>query len=119
MIVAVAGPITQPVRFRVANDDHVHVALPKLYGAPAYARPPARPVQRAARPFDPDELPLESAWTDEERQLVETPGGHPAAGSVSVAVPGEPGARPLLRGRPFSLKSITGRLLGDESHTDA
>jgi hypothetical protein len=40
-------------------------ALPRLVGAPAYARPPA--IVTAPRPFDPDELPLESAQTEEER----------------------------------------------------
>src|SRR4051794_24656915 len=41
-------------------------ALPKLVGAPAYARPPAA-VEGAPRPFDPDELPLEVDQTEEER----------------------------------------------------
>ena len=40
-------------------------ALPRLVGAPAYARPPA--IVTAPRPFDPDELPLESDQTEEER----------------------------------------------------
>jgi hypothetical protein len=40
-------------------------ALPRLVGAPAYARP-AAPVA-APRPFDPDELPLEIDQTEEER----------------------------------------------------
>ena len=48
----------------MANEDHVHVALPKLYGAPAYARPPVVPVQQAERPIDPDALPLEAVQTD-------------------------------------------------------
>ena len=42
--------------FYVAIDEQ-HVALPKLYGAPAYARPP-RPAAVADRPFDPDDLPI-------------------------------------------------------------
>ena len=44
--------------------DEQHVALPKLYGAPAYARP-AAPVDLTPRPFDPDELPLEMDQTPE------------------------------------------------------
>lgn len=119
MIVRVAGPNTQPVRNRVANDDHGHVALPKLYGAPAYARPPAKPVERAERPFDPDELPLESARTDEDRELAPGFDGGEAPGAATTTAALERPARPLLRGRPFSLKSITGRLMGDETHTDA
>ena len=46
--------------------DEQHVALPKLYGAPAYARP--QPVVATGpRPFDPDDLPIEAVQTDEER----------------------------------------------------
>ena len=50
--------------------DEQHVALPKLYGAPAYARPPV-PVETVARPFDPDELPIEADQTEEEREFAE------------------------------------------------
>ena len=39
--------------------DEQHVAMPKLYGAPAYGRPPV-PAETVARPFDPDELPIEA-----------------------------------------------------------
>lgn len=117
MIVPVAGPTTQPVRNRVANDDHGHVALPKLYGAPAYARPPAQPVQRTERPFDPDELPLESARTEEERELALEIGVDEVP--ATMAAPADSSSRPMLRGRPFSLKAITGRLMGDETRTDA
>ena len=53
----------------MANEEHAHVALPKLYGAPAYARPPVLTVVTAERPFDPDALPIEAHQTDEEREL--------------------------------------------------
>ena len=56
-----------------------HVALPKLYGAPAYARPPA-PVAVGPRPFDPDELPLEVYQTEEER----TAAAHLAARTYEI-----------------------------------
>jgi hypothetical protein len=46
-----------------------HMALPRLYGGPAYSRPP-RPVEVLARPFDPDELPLEADRTDDDIALV-------------------------------------------------
>ncbi|MEX1171858.1 MAG: hypothetical protein WEG56_04505 [Chloroflexota bacterium] len=95
--------------------DEQHVALPKLYGAPAYARPPA-PVATTARPFDPDDLPIEAVMTDEERELAATlpartwiPGG---------SVKGDRGngrgadGEPTLKARPLSLRSIAGRLLG-------
>ena len=42
-----------------------HMALPRLYGAPAYSRPP-RPAEVLVRPFDPDELPLEADRTEED-----------------------------------------------------
>ena len=50
--------------------DEQHVALPKLYGAPAYARPP-RHAPADERPFDPDELPIEAYQTDEEHEFAE------------------------------------------------
>ena len=51
--------------------DEQHVAMPKLYGAPAYGRPPG-PVETVARPFDPDELPIEADQTEEEREFAAT-----------------------------------------------
>ena len=47
-----------------------HVAHPRLYGAPAYARPQLSIVP-AARPPDPDDLPIAAEQTAEERALVE------------------------------------------------
>jgi len=55
----------------VVIDDQQHVALPHLYGAPAYARPP-RPASESPRPFDPDALPLAAEMTAEERAFVAT-----------------------------------------------
>ena len=46
-----------------------HLALPHLYGAPAYARPP-RVVEQVVRPFDPDELPIEADRTDDDALLL-------------------------------------------------
>jgi len=49
----------------VAADPDPYFALPRLYGGPAYARPP-RVAQEAERPFDPDDLPIAAArMTDE------------------------------------------------------
>jgi hypothetical protein len=89
-----------------------HVALPKLYGAPAYARP-AAPVAHTPRPLDPDDLPIAAYMTDEEMDLIarlpswdgrvpSTPGG-----GVAVAAP--PSAQ-LLRPRPFSIRRIADRI---------
>ncbi len=51
------------LRFFVSEEQHL--ALPHLYGAPAYSRPP-RVVEQVARPFDPDELPIEADRTDQD-----------------------------------------------------
>lgn len=44
--------------------------MPKLYGAPAYARPPMAAVNPSERPFDPDELPIEAERSPEEKELL-------------------------------------------------
>ena len=41
----------------VAAEPDPYFALPKLYGAPAYARPP-KIAPESERPFDPDDLPI-------------------------------------------------------------
>jgi hypothetical protein len=93
--------------------DEQHVALPKLYGAPAYARP--APVAAVTpRPFDPDDLPIEAVQTDEEREIAASlpahayaPGGaHPRSDLRSAG--DEPGLHP----RPLSLRALAGRILG-------
>src|SRR5439155_6572949 len=55
--------------------DEQHIALPKLYGAPAYARPVII-VEIAERPFDPDDLPIEAVQTDEEREIAQSLPAH-------------------------------------------
>ena len=89
----------------MGNDDLGHSALPKLFGAPAYARPPVAPVNPVERPFDPDDLPLEAELTGEELSLVGQLTGRPYGG----AAPSEPSPAPrdglrLLHGRPFRLR---------------
>lgn len=93
------------------------VALPKLYGAPAYARPPA-PVVPSVRPFDPDLLPLQVHRTVEERMTAEL---LPArAYTTAVDLVGDPrpraqgGAAGGLRPRLFNLRAIAGRLLNGD-----
>ena len=93
--------------------DEQHVALPKLYGAPAYARP-APVVAVTPRPFDPDDLPIEAVQTDEEREIAASlpahayaPGGaHPRSEHHTAG--DEPGLHP----RPLSLRALAGRILG-------
>lgn len=55
----------------MAIDDQQHIALPHLFGAPAYARPP-RHVDESPRPFDPDALPLAAEMSLDERAFVAT-----------------------------------------------
>jgi hypothetical protein len=51
-----------------AEDEHV--AHPRLYGAPAYARPPLS-VAPTALPLDPDDFPIAAEQTPEERAVAE------------------------------------------------
>jgi hypothetical protein len=98
------------------STDEQHVALPQLYGAPAYARPPAA-VPVAERPFDPDELPIEALRTDEEREFTATlPARAYAPGGVTLGqqtqTTTDAGGRSRSRSRSFGLRSITGRIRG-------
>lgn len=91
-----------------------HVALPKLYGAPAYARPP-RPVIVEDRPFDPDDLPLEASQTEEERELAASlPARSYAPGGAHLRLvdPAGSNAAPSLNPRPLTLRALAGRILG-------
>jgi hypothetical protein len=95
--------------------DEQHVALPRLYGAPAYARPP-RSAATLDRPFDPDDLPIEAFQSEEDRAFAASlparawaPGGVPFDGSDEGRSHDRNG--PRLHGKPLSLRSIAGRLL--------
>ena len=92
--------------------DEQHVALPKLYGAPAYARPPSY-AATADRPFDPDDLPIEALQTEEDRAFAATlPARAWAPGGVSVDRRLDSRHdEPRLHGRQLSLRAIAGRLL--------
>ena len=79
-----------------------HIALPKLVGAPAYARP-AVPVARIERPFDPDDLPLQAVMTEEERELF-------LHGPAVARPPVDEGRGPEMSARPFTLRGLTSRL---------
>lgn len=83
------------------NPDEHHLALPKLYGAPAYARPP-RVFEVNDRPPDPDDLPLEADRDDEALALAPAPVEPPADDSPAHAPLGEvpsadaPGVEPEI-----------------------
>ena len=68
------------------NEDRGLGAMPKLYGAPAYARPPAIPVAPVDRPIDPDDMPLESERSPEDPESM----GHPQPRSYEAVATAEP-----------------------------
>ena len=91
--------------------DEQHVALPTLYGAPAYTRPPG--PKTVDRPFDPDELPIEAHQTDEEREFTSTlPARAYAPGGVDLAADRKGASKKAGRksASPFRIRSIAGRL---------
>jgi hypothetical protein len=91
----------------VSSEEH-HVALPKLYGAPAYARP-VRPSETIQRPVDPDDLPLEVERTPEEHELASRMAGSSFAPVLLGQTNGH-GRHGGIEARPFSLRGITGKL---------
>ena len=87
--------------------DEEHVAHPRLYGAPAYARPPAT-VAPTPLPLDPDDLPIAAAQTPAEQALAETLLSRPYQ-TVRLTRPVQP--EPRLEPRPLLLRVLTGRIL--------
>jgi hypothetical protein len=94
-----------------------HVALPKLYGAPAYARPP-KTAATVDRPFDPDDLPIEAFQSEEDRAFAASlparawaPGGVALDGRDGRTHDGDREGRRALLGKPLSLRTIAGKLL--------
>lgn len=103
----------------VAADSDPYFALPKLYGAPAYARPP-KVVPDTERPINPDDLPIAAEQTDDERavaQAIHASGsyraggaGMYAAGAAHGPLHDQNGSGDEVSGRRFSLKALTDRL---------
>ena len=97
--------------------DEQHIALPKLYGAPAYLRP-AAPVAVTPRPFDPDDMPIVAHQSDDEREITSTISarGYAADGSLSAASDGSGSSTGAnhLQPRSLSLRAIAGRLIGSD-----
>jgi hypothetical protein len=58
--------------------------MPKLMGAPAYARPP-RPVDETPRPLTRDDLPIEAQWTQEVHDLAAAISVGPSSRTTSTA----------------------------------
>ena len=109
--------------------DEQHMALPHLYGGPAYSRPP-RPAAEIPRPFDPDELPLEAERSDEDTAWAEqlagttwTPASAPKvkgsrrrgakSGKSAAAANGNGTGSGGLEGRPLSLRGLGRLFRGD------
>jgi hypothetical protein len=96
---------------RVSIDEQ-HVALPTLYGAPAYARPPGV-APATGRPFDPDELPLEAHQTDAEREFASALPARAHAPGGADLLAGRAGAAQTddrQTDRSFSIRAIAGRM---------
>jgi hypothetical protein len=87
----------------VNEDRAAQAAMPKLYGAPAYARPPVLALNPVERPFDPDDLPLEAERTKEDQELVSQLQPHPYE-KVAVAPASSAGTSGHLHARAFRLR---------------
>ena len=81
-----------------------HVAHPRLYGAPAYARPPS--IVAPTIVLDPDDLPLAVEQTPEEREVAErllaspyVVAERPAAAEIEPRVQPQPMILGLLANR--------------------
>lgn len=88
------------------NDDRSHGAMPKLYGAPAYARPPKAGVGTSGKPFDPDDLPIEAERTDLDQQLVEelVASSYAPAATDSQPSSADTGDRPGAKNGGFAIR---------------
>ena len=99
-----SGPAPHAPSVSRGGGGAAHFAMPRLLGAPAYARPP-RAMPSVERPFDPDDLPLEAFRTDEEQRLL--------AEASRARSRQEAAAHEILRpSNQGGLRSIAARLLG-------
>ncbi|HEX7949989.1 MAG TPA: hypothetical protein VF494_06550 [Candidatus Limnocylindrales bacterium] len=89
------------------SSEEEHVAHPRLYGAPAYARPPLS-IAPTPLPLDPDDLPIAAAQTPAEQRLAATLLARPYQ-SVSPVRPVR--EAPRLEARPLRLRALAGRIL--------
>lgn len=84
-----------------------HVAHPRLYGAPAYARPPLS-FTPTPPPLGPDDLPIAAEQTPEEQaaaeRLLAAPYGQTERPSGSDDAP-------QLRPQPLLLSVLASRIL--------
>jgi hypothetical protein len=90
----------------MSTDEH-HVAQPRLYGGPAYARPRLS-VTATALPLDPDDLPIAAEQTPQERQFTEQLLARPF-GVARAPVATRP--EPDRRRQSLGLSALAGKLL--------
>lgn len=103
-----SGPAQDLPGTAAGGGGSAYFAMPRLMGAPAYARPP-RAAVFVERPLDPDDLPLAAFRTDEdERLLAEASRARAASAAASAAAPSDLVLRPSSQG---GLRSIAARLL--------
>jgi hypothetical protein len=88
-----------------AEDEHV--AHPRLYGAPAYARPPLS-ITPTAPPLGPDDLPIAAEQTHEEQAVAERLMAAPY-GPVDGPPAGDDASK--LRPQPLLLSVLASRIL--------
>ncbi len=94
-------------------DEQRHVALPKLVGAAAYARPAVVPAAPVPRPIVPDDLPIVAEMTEAEMELLAAP---PVSSGLAAGIAGEaagtetPAPAAALQPRPFSIRALAERI---------
>jgi hypothetical protein len=100
----------------VSGQDHIHVAMPKLYGAPASGRAPRS--DRRDRPFDPDDLPLEAYRSGDDDGAWTMAADGMAAFEPVAAHLGEHGAVGALPATESESRrrGMLGRMLGGGDH---
>ncbi len=89
-----------------AEDEHV--AHPRLYGAPAYARPPLS-ITPTAPPLGPDDLPIAAEQTPEEQAVAERLLAAPY--SLADRPQATDDDEPQLRPQPLLLSVLASRIL--------
>jgi hypothetical protein len=98
----------------VTYDDRGHSALPKLYGAPAYSRPPTAASTGASRPLSTDDLPIEAERTEEDLAVLQealmSRGASAITGSSSADGTSDSARRSGTR--PFRLGAIGSLIRG-------
>lgn len=104
------------------STDKDHVALPRLYGAPAYGLRRIATVE-SSLPLCRDDLPIEHHRSPEDQAvaaelLARSYGRHAAEAGTRLPRPMdvESDGPPHLRGAPLLLRAIAGRLVRPTGH---